>query len=131
VPVLGDLDREIEALDRSAFDLDASVLADLADADQVGEPPYDLAQLSLLLDRPGLLPAGFGAQTLGPNQWAVQTDAGSAQTRVTDDREIYERNLEDYELWTPGSRVFPRLDVPRADVRTGDYPGALRELLGE
>ncbi len=53
------------------------------------------------------------------------------QTRVTSDRELYEQNVEDYELWTPGSRVFPHLDVPRDDVRESDYEGTLRDRLGD
>jgi hypothetical protein len=128
-PVLADLDREIEALDRSAFDLDASVLADLAGADSMPEPPYDLAQLALLLDRPEMLPSGYDSQALDSNQWAVRTDRGGVQARVTSDRELYEENLEDYELWTWGSRVFPRVDLARDDVRASDYPSSLRRLL--
>ena len=130
-PVLADLDREIEALDKSAFDIDASLLTDLADADQLPEPPYDLTQLSLLLDRPELLPGGYDTQLLGSNQWALSTQSGGVQTRVTCDREVYEQNVEDYELWSPGSSVFPRLDVPRDDVRESDYAGSLKELLAE
>ncbi|MGB8266077.1 MAG: helicase-related protein [Candidatus Velthaea sp.] len=124
-----DLDGEIDELDRSAFDLDASVLADLADADRVPEPPYDLAQLSLLLDRPDALPPGYDTQALGASQWAVRAEPGGVQMRVTSDREIYEQNLEDYELWTPGSRVFPAIDPPREDVLVENYQSSLRELL--
>lgn len=128
-PVLRELDREIDALDRSAFDLDSSLLADLADADRLPPPPYDLVQLPLLLDRPELLPAGYATRSLGPNQWALRTEPGGMEIRVTSDRGMYEANLEDYELWTPGGRTFPRLDLPRDDVRESAYPKSLTECL--
>ena len=70
------------------------------------------------------------AQALGPNQWAVRTEPGGVQARVTSDCELYEENLEDYELWTYGSCVFPRVALARDDVRDGDYPSSLRRLLG-
>lgn len=127
-PILSELEREIDQLDREAFDLDASLSEDLSQAANVPAPPYDLEQVSLLLDRPELLPATYRPQPLGTRQWAVAL-AGGAATRVTSDRAIYEENVEDYELWTPGSRVFPKLDQPRTDVRPGEYPMDLRALL--
>ena len=81
-PILSDLNREIEELDREAFDLDASLLEDLSSAANIPAAPYDLEQLSLLLDRPNSLPAAYRAQPLGTRQWAI-AQAGGAATRVT------------------------------------------------
>ena len=71
----------------------------------------------------------YDAQALGPNQWAVRKEPGGVQARVTSDCELYEENLEDYDLWTYGSCVFPRVALVRDDVRDGDYPSLLRRLL--
>ena len=126
-PVLSDLEREIDLLDREAFDLDTALSEDLSEAANIPVPPYDLEQLSVLLDRPNSLPAAYRAQPLGTRQWAVAQSGGVA-TRVTSDRTIYDENVEDYELWTPGSAAFPRLDQPRTDVHPGEYPKMLRAL---
>ena len=127
--ILADLDREIDRLSGEAFDLDSSLLEDLAHATDVPLPPYDLAQLSLLLDRPGLLPPQYRADSLGPRQWQITTEPGGAPKRVTSDRDLYNANTEDYELWTPGTAIFPKLDPPRTDVREGEYAPKLKEFI--
>jgi hypothetical protein len=95
------LARAATFIERATLEVDSiePVLADLAGADQLPEPPYDLAQLAPLLDRTELLPAAYDAQVLGPNQCTVRTEPGGVRARVTSDRELYEENLEDYEFW--------------------------------
>jgi hypothetical protein len=38
-------------------------------------------------------------------------------------------NTEGYELWTPGAGIFPKLDLPRIDVRKGENPSELKKLI--
>jgi hypothetical protein len=129
ITILSDLDREIDRLSTGAFDLDASLLEDLSHAANVPAPPYDLQQLSLLLERPGLLPAQYRAESLGARQWSLTTEPGGVPKRITSDRALYNANSEDYELWTPGADAFPKLDAPRTDVREGEYARDLRDFL--
>jgi len=130
-PIIDELDHEIDRLDAQAFDLDASVLEDLSSASRVPPPPFDLSQLAMLLDRPDTLPEGYSVQLMGRDQWAVSNEPGGIPMRVTSDRALYEDNVEDYDLWTPGSRSFPKLDAPRLDVHPDDYPSSLSDVLNE
>lgn len=72
----------------------------------------------------------YRVRPIADRQWAVANEPGGAEVRVTCDRDLYSANTDDCELWTPGSSVFPPLDAPRSDVRSGDYPANLRAFIG-
>lgn len=99
---------ETEILDRSddAFDLDEIALAEL-DLPPRPTPPYDLATLDMLLQKPALLPPSVAVKRLTKGEYELTMPGMREPLRITTSRERFEENTGTYELWSPGSPLFP------------------------
>ena len=119
------LEADIDQRGADGFDLDQVADAELEEPERP-LPPYDLDALDALLRRPRLLPAAVEVKALSPREYEI-TMPGMERLRVTTDRDQFEEHAGTYELWSPGSPLFPRtedLGEPRSVPNV-----ALREVM--
>lgn len=122
--LLSHLQHEADAPPPESFDIDDAIDAAL----EVGErapAPYDLDDLSRLLDQQKLLPPGCEAQRANSKD-VFWLQPGERRVAVTTNPEFFEENTDSLEFWTPGSPAFPRTDVPDGFPAGG---ASLSELL--
>jgi SNF2 family DNA or RNA helicase len=113
------LDSEIQDRRGDAFDLDEIALSEL-DAPARPAPPYDLQALDTLLRRPDLLPPAVEVKRLTAGEYELTMPGMKEPLRVTTSRDRFEENPGTYELWSPGSPLFPARDAvppPNEEVK--------------
>ena len=122
-----DRDRERETLkstiiedvgqrEADPFDIDAITEAELEEPPRPA-PLFDLDDLDTLLRRAELLPPGVEVlRKLSAREYEYTVPGLPDPIRVTTSREMFENNPGTYELWSPGSAVFPTLSVPEPDA---------------
>lgn len=115
------------AEDPAALDLDA-LAADGFEMPPRPAPVLDLADLDAVLRRPDVRPADVSVQTLDRAQYGYLAPGMRAALRVTTDAALYEANAETFELWSPGSPLFPDASVLADGAQRGgpDLRGLLR-----
>lgn len=104
------LEGEIKERQADAFDLDEIALAEL-DLPPRPPAPYDLAALDALLRRPELLPPAVEVKRIAAHEYELTMPGMKEPLRVTTSRERFEENPGTYELWSPGSPLFPASDA--------------------
>ncbi|OFW27623.1 MAG: helicase [Acidobacteria bacterium RIFCSPLOWO2_02_FULL_59_13] len=119
--LIGSLDAAVTEAE-SGFDIDEATAAALEEPTRA-EPPYTLDDLSLLLQRPELLPAGITVQQLGSQEFSYRAPDQLDPIRVTTDPDFYQENPESTEFWTPGNPLFP---APPDDMELSDHDSASR-----
>lgn len=92
--------------DASALDLD-ELSDDAIETRDRPEPTLTLAMLDRVICRPDLMPPGITVRPLGDREYAYHAPGMAREVRVTTDARLFEANSENYELWSPGSPVFP------------------------
>ncbi len=72
-------------------------------------PLYDLEDLDRILSRKDLLPPDLDAKPLqgSRRQYSCSLPGMREPIRVTSDPAIFEDHPDSYELWSPGSPIFP------------------------
>ena len=108
--IVSDLDAQIRRQEQEGFDLDAITEADLDDPPRP-EALYDLNALDELIRRPELLPPGYVVDSLGDREYTVSMPGMSRPLRVTTLARFFEDHPGSAELWSPGSSLFPSVDV--------------------
>lgn len=124
------LELEIRERSADAFDLDEIALGEL-DLPPRPAPPYDLAALDALLRRPELLPPATEVKRLGAAEYELMMPGMAEPLRVTTSRERFEENPGSYELWSPGSPLFPEgneVGEPTSAVSAQDLRTLLANL---
>jgi SNF2 family DNA or RNA helicase len=121
------LETEIRDHEADAFDLDEIARADL-DLPPRPTPPYDLAALDALLRRHELLPSSVEVKWLAKSEYELTMPGMKEPLRITTSKERFEDNPGTYELWSPGSPLFPAPDVV-APPSEEPLPVSLVELL--
>jgi SNF2 family DNA or RNA helicase len=120
------LDHAIQERRDDAFDLDEIALSEL-DITTRPPPPYDLRDLDALLRRSALLPPAVEVKRLAPGEYELMRPGMKEPLRVTTSRERFEENPGTYELWSPGSPLFPARDAVPPPSEETTMP--LREIL--
>ncbi len=116
-----DLLAEVSQREADPFDIDAITDADL-EMPRRPEPFHDLGDLDALLRRPELLPPGVEMKRkLSLREYEYTMPGMAEPLRVTTDPQRFDEHPGTYELWSPGSPLFP---VPEHT----DSPDALRPL---
>ncbi len=108
--LVGQLDSDVRAVEQRGFDLDSVMDADLEEPTRP-EPYYDLDALDLVICCPGLLPPGVSAEPLAPREYKYSAPGMRESLRVTTDADYFDLHASSVELWSPGSPLFPRVDV--------------------
>jgi len=106
--LVAELERDVAEARAGGLDLDQLTSGGVA-GDEIPEPPYGLAELARLLDRPDLLPESIRISPAGPRDRRLQAPGPSPVVRVTADPEHFDAHAESVELFAPGSPVFPEL----------------------
>ena len=121
------IERCVSEEEKSGFDIDAALDANLAMPDRAPSP-VTLDDLDRVIRDPDLMPPGTQAQPLGPREYSLLAPGMAEPIRVTTDAAYYEENSNSVELWSPGNPFFtaPEL-VPDNDPPTTDV--TLKELL--
>lgn len=104
--LVSDLQQDIANRESDAFDLDAVAGSEL-DEPVRPAPLYDLDDLDAVLRTPELLPHGVETRRLAPREYELLAPGMPEALRVTTSRELFEDQPETYELWSPGSPLFP------------------------
>lgn len=104
------LEGEIKQREGDAFDLDEIALSEL-DAPPHPPPPYDMEALDVLLRRADLLPPAVDVKRIAAGEYELTMPGMHEPLRITTSRERFEENPGTYELWSPGSPLFPRGDA--------------------
>lgn len=104
------LESEIRDREADAFDLDEIARADL-DLPPRPPPLYDLESLDILLRRQELLPSGIEVKWLAKLEYEFTMPGMKEPLRVTTSKDRFEDNPGSYELWSPGSPLFPTQDA--------------------
>ncbi|MEX2285270.1 MAG: hypothetical protein WEE89_22485 [Gemmatimonadota bacterium] len=113
--VVNSIEGEVEEYRAHGFDLDEYAWVDLP-LDERAPAPLDLDFLDRVIRRKDLLPPGADAKPLQAIEYSYSVPGFSAPVRVTTNAEYYEQNPESVELWSPGSPLFPRPEVPELPV---------------
>lgn len=100
------LESDIQARSGDAFDLDEVASADLDEPERPA-PLYSLDTLDEVLRDAKLLPPGIEAKPLAQREYEYAMPGLSEPLRVTTSRELFEDHPATYELWSPGSPLFP------------------------
>ena len=91
--------------EKSGFDIDAALDADLAVPERAPSP-LTLDDLDRVITDPGLMPPGTEVRALGPREYSLLAPGMPQPIRVTTDPAYYEENSESVELWSPGNPFF-------------------------
>lgn len=121
-----ELDEQIAKARANAFDLDEDAVVDF-DAPPPPQAPVTLDDLRRVLGNPFLLPNGAEAKALDPRSRAYRVAPSAPEVRVTTSREFFEDYPDSHELWSPGSPVFPVVEVD--EIPDGGV-ASLSQLLG-
>ena len=115
------LDTDVRTVEQQGFDLDAITEGEL---EEPARPAayYDLDSLDELIRRPELLPPGVVAEPLGAREYRYSAPGLQEPMRVTTDPEYFDQHASSLELWSPGSPIFPRMEL-------GEAPDANRKTL--
>ena len=92
-------------------------------------PPYDLTALDVLLRRPDLLPPAVEVKRIAAGEYELMMPGMKEPLRITTSRERFEEHPGTYELWSPGSPLFPAADAVPPPVDQAPPGTALRELI--
>lgn len=111
--LLSRLKGDVRTAEEAGFDLDAILESDLEEPERP-EPPYSLADLEVVLNRPDLLPPGVSVRPLEPGQYEYRAP-GLPPLRVTTRAPLFDEHPGSLELWSPGSPTFPA-DVDAAPL---------------
>jgi SNF2 family DNA or RNA helicase len=104
------LESEIRDREADAFDLDEIARADL-EVPPRPPPLYDLEALDTLLRRHELLPSSIEVKWLAKSEYEFTMPGMKEPLRVTTSKDRFEDNPGSYELWSPGSPLFPAQDA--------------------
>lgn len=104
--VVSDLDEGIRSAEAEGFDIDEATDADLETPTRPA-PYYDLKDLDKLIQRPQLLPPGIKAKKIARYEYEFTMPGMKQPLRVTTSRDLFEEHPGTYELWSPGSPLFP------------------------
>lgn len=107
--LLSNLQQEASAPAPESFDIDDAIEAAL-EMEERSPPPYDLQDLSRLLDHQKLLLPGCEAHR-ATSKDVFWIQPGTPQISVTTDPDFFEEHASSVEFWTPGSPAFPRPSV--------------------
>ncbi len=108
--LVGQLDSTVRTVGQQGFDLDAVTDADIEEPPRP-EPYYDLDALDLVIRCPALLPPGVSAEPLAPREYKYSAPGMREALRVTTDADYFDQHASSVELWSPGSPLFPRMDI--------------------
>jgi SNF2 family DNA or RNA helicase len=100
------LEADIQQRSADGFDLDQVADAEI-EAPERPLPPYDLDALDALLRRPTLLPTGIEVKAVSRREYEIVMPGMKEPLRVTTGRDQFEEHPGTYELWSPGSPLFP------------------------
>lgn len=115
--VVSDLDESIRSAEAEGFDIDEATDADLETPTRPA-PYYDLKDLDKLIQRPQLLPPGIKAKKIARHEYEFTMPGMKQPLRVTTSRDLFEEHPGTYELWSPGSPLFPHT-ADSADDQNG------------
>lgn len=104
-----ELETQIRDRQGDAFDLDEIAKGDL-ELPPRPAPPYDLPALDLLLVKTDLLPNGVEVKRLDKREYELSMPGMQEPLRITTSKDRFEDNPGSYELWSPGSPLFPAPD---------------------
>ena len=114
--ILEDIQHGVETADATAFDLD-SLLAGGEIEGSVQPALYDLGYLGRVLEDHGRLIPHVSLQRRSEKESFYQAGGMNGPIRVTVNPEYYEDHLEDVELWSPGSPLFPWVETQESIER--------------
>lgn len=112
--VVTDLDENIRAAQAEGFDIDEATDADQEMPDRPA-PYYDLKDLDKLIRLPHLLPPGVKVKRTERHQYDITMPGMKEPLRVTTSRSLFEQHPGTFELWSPGSPLFPVSEKGAAD----------------
>lgn len=99
---------QVDELTREHTGLDLDLLAaDVLDMPVRESPSLDLDRLDEVLRNPDKMPPEIRVRSLGPRQYGYLAPGMSAELRVTTDASVFDDHADSFELWSPGSPVFP------------------------
>ncbi len=125
---LNAIDAEIERAQSGGFDLDDFVTGEVPEGARP-RAPLDLSVLDAIIRRPDLMPEGIEVRPLGHREYGYLAPGMANEVRVTTDPDYYEEHAESVELWSPGSPVFPRPEVPQTTFAAEEVHALLRDRL--
>lgn len=109
--MVAEIEADAEAAEAAGFDLDEITASDLEEPARPA-PLYDLEDLDRVLSRKDLLPPDLDAKPLhgSHRQYSCSRPGMREPIRVTTDPAIFGEHPESFELWSPGSPMFPTPD---------------------
>lgn len=128
--LVSDLDENIRSAQAEGFDIDEATDADLETPTRPA-PYYDLKDLDKLILRPQLLPPGVKARRTGRHEYDITMPGMKEPLRVTTSRTLFEQHPGTYELWSPGSPLFPVTEDGGAEQGTAPKSWRLANALAE
>lgn len=128
--VVSDLDEGIRSAEAEGFDIDEATDADLETPTRPA-PYYDLKDLDKLIQRPQLLPPGIKAKKIARYEYEFTMPGMKQPLRVTTSRDLFEEHPGTYELWSPGSPLFPVTENGADDQKGASQNWRLASVLVE
>lgn len=128
--VISDLDENIRNAQAEGFDIDEATDADLETPTRPA-PYYDLKDLDKLIRRPQFLPPGIKAKRIAPYEYEFTMPGMKQPLRVTTSRGLFEEHPGTYELWSPGSPLFPVPDEGGQEQGSAQKSWRLANVLSE
>ena len=110
-----DIEKELEGI-TAAVTMDLDLLNTEIEKREPVVPKVTMAELTRILNSPGLMPEGWSSVPAGRDHWRV-TGPNGQQWTVTTDRTAHDYAPAGLEWWGPGSRAFPRQLSKAVQVR--------------
>lgn len=125
--VIAEIEADADAAEAAGFDLDEIVATELEEPARPA-PLYDLDDLDRVLSRKELLPPDLDAKPLhgSARQYSCSRPGMRKPIRVTTDPAVFDEYPESFELWSPGSPIFP---APDDNLDPEDVTAGRSELL--
>jgi len=99
---------QVDELNRERTGLDLDLLAaDVLEVPVRTPAALDLDRLDDVIRSATLMPPGIEVRLLGRRQYAYRAPDMTEEIRVTTDAALFDDHADSYELWSPGSPVFP------------------------